>query len=67
MLNVSSKYSGEESEEMSLKNFLTLLFLSWKNSNRKDGSQPVGRNPYRGCISDIYITIHNSSKIPVMK
>lgn len=32
MLNVSSKYFREKSEEVNLSNFLTLLFLSW-NSN----------------------------------
>jgi hypothetical protein len=29
--------------------------------------QPVGHNPLgRGCISDIYIMIHNSNKITVI-
>ena len=30
-------------------------------------SQPVGRKPFGGCISDIYIMIRNSSRITVTK
>lgn len=30
-------------------------------------SQPVGLNPVRGHIPDIYLTVHNSSKITIRK
>lgn len=56
-----------------------LLFLAVPASTKHSSSQPVGHNPlrversfHRGCQTpwsntDIYIAIHNSSKVAVMK
>jgi hypothetical protein len=51
------------------------VFACVSRSIETSGSQPVGCGPFGGrisaillsCISDIYITIHNSSKITVME
>lgn len=43
-----------------------LNFQCCKNPRASD-SQPVSRDPFGGCLSDIYMMMHTSRKIRVLK